>query len=736
VSKPYLTITSAALLASSLLAAEAENNQTAKDEAKGTAKAVTNVEAKVATRVSNDNFSDSSINRILVLGSTLNQDATGLKTSTPLIDVPQSLSVVSRQQIDEQAFIDIGDILRYTPGASIGQGEGHRDQFTIRGQNTTADFFIDGLRDDVQYYRPLYNLESVEILRGSNALLFGRGGGGGVINRVTKAAELGENFGRMTASMDTFGSSIYTIDNNMTVSDDSSFRINAFYEDMANHRDFFEGDRFAINPTYTHQLSDVTKLILYYEHIEDDRVVDRGVPALADTPIRGYDDVFFGDPDFNFTTLEADIFRARIEHSINDDWYMNATLQSADYDKGYQNLYPISFGSIVTPAAVIPTTGLDGYRDLTDRRNQLAQVNVMGKVNWGGFKHSLLFGLEYGDQSTTNSRQDTLFADSNDDQITFVFSNPLVIPDYTLTAPVRDRDSDVSFTSLFVQDEMQISDEFILVAGLRYDDFDINVVDRIEVNNGAADGNNGLLASNDSEISPRLGVIYKPFKDVSVYASLTQSFLPRAGDQFLTLDLVSQALDPEEFVNREIGIKWDFDNMLSLTAALFDIERENGTAVNPNDPELSILTGTKTRGFEMQLTGNLTDILSINATYSYLDGDEFGRVDNGVINNRTLSQVPEHMFSLWSRYEVMPKFDVALGMTYQSEQFASISNTTELPAFTRVDAAAYYRFSDDLVIQMNIENLFDKDYFPAAHNDNNITTGEPTNARIGVIYNF
>ncbi|WP_218309934.1 TonB-dependent receptor [Alteromonas antoniana] len=671
------------------------------------------------------------VERITVRGAFFGQQvADAVKTPTLLVDVPQSVSVVSAEQINEQALFSVADVMQYTPGVSVGLGEDHRDQITIRGQNTTADFFVDGLRDDVQYFRPLYNLERVEILRGANALLFGRGGGGGVVNRVTKVAEVNEDFTTLSAGIDTFGAGSVSIDTNKVIDSENAFRLNGVFDNIDNHRDFKDGERYAVNPTYTWLASEDTTVRASYEYVNDDRLVDRGVPALGGEPLTGYDDTYFGDPNFNNTTLEAHIARIRAEHALNDNWNANATVQFADYDKLYQNLYPVNFD------AAAGTVTLDGYRDTTERENLLFQFNLVGQFETGAFSHTMLMGAEYGNQDTENARRDAYFTDTKDDQITFMFSDPLMIPERSLTAPVRDRASDVTFTSAFIQDEIGIGENWIVVAGLRYDNFDIDVTDNIEIANGSEDGNNGLLSSSDTEVSPRFGLIYKPMKDVSVYASYSKSFLPRSGDQFLSLSLSSQALDAEEFENKEIGLKWNLSDALSLTAAAFEVERENGTAQDPANPERSILTGTETTGFEIQLVGQLTDAWTINAGYSNLDGEEMGRVVDGDLANRELAQLPEHMLTLWNQYQVAEDWKVALGVIYQSEQYASLSNAIELPDFWRVDAAVYYDYSEDLSLQLNVENVFDEDYFPSAHNDNNIATGKPVNARISMQYRF
>lgn len=676
-------------------------------------------------------YGEGDVERITIRGAFFGQQvADAIKTPTLLLNVPQSASIISAEQISDQALFSVADVMQYTPGVSIGQGEDHRDQLTIRGQNTTADFFVDGLRDDVQYFRPLYNIERIEVLRGANALLFGRGGGGGIVNRVTKTADLSGDFTTLNAGIDTFSASSIAIDTNKVIDNSNAVRLNAVFDTIENHRDFKDGERFAVNPTYTWAISDDTMVNASYEYVNDDRVVDRGVPSLNGAPLEGFDDTFFGAPGFNNTQLEAHIARVRVDHQLNSEWSINATAQYADYDKEYQNLYPVGFDDTTNMVT------LDGYRDTTQRENLLLQFNVIGQFEAAGFEHTVLVGAEYGQQDTENARLDNFFTATSDDQQSFLFSDPLVIPEFTLTAPVRDRASDVTFTSAFVQDEIKLTDNWILVAGLRYDSFDIDVVDTIEVNDGADDGNNGFLSSDDTEVSPRVGLIYKPSEDVSIYASYSKSFLPRSGDQFLTLSLTSQALEAEEFENREVGVKWNISDALSLTAAYFEVDRENGAAVNPDDPETAVLTGTETTGFEVQLVGNITEAWQITAGYSNLDGNQTRVSGNGGFDGQELAQLPEHMYTVWSKYTLNDDWSAGLGFIYQSEQYASLSNNVELPDFARVDAAVYYNYSEDLTIQLNVENLFDEDYFPAAHNDNNITTGEPLNARISAQYRF
>lgn len=664
-----------------------------------------------------------------------NEKFSGTKTQTPIINVPQSLSVVTSDKILEQGFTDIGDILRYTPGASIGQGEGHRDQITIRGQNTTADFFLDGLRDDVQYFRPLYNIEQVEILRGANAMIFGRGGGGGVINRVTKKPLLDQSLTSLSLSADTFGALSAAIDYNTDIDASSAFRINAFAESLDNHRDYFDGDRFAVNPTYSRKFGEDTHLFASYEFVNDERVVDRGVPSVSTAngpkvPVSGYDEFFFGSPTENEMTLQAHIFRLRMDHAFSETVSGNATLHFADYDKAYQNLY----SSGIDIAA--NTVTLDGYRDTTDRQNFIFQANLVSEFATGPLSHTLLVGAEYADQSTRNARFDNVF-DTNGDGIldpttgdsdkgTFPITSPLNLGLFGFTNLARNRESEVQVLSIYIQDQIDLTEQIKLIGGLRFDQFDIDVTDIYAIQNGQ----NGDLGRKDEEVSPRIGVIYKPQENVSIYASYSKSFLPESGDQFLTLSASTEKLRPESFENQEAGIKWNIRPDLSLTAAIFQLDRD--TALTTPDGLGRVKAITETQGVELQLSGYVTDRLSLDVSYSYLDSSIVGGSDDG---NDT-GQVPSNMFSVWGRYQVTDDFGVGVGATYQDDFFVASDNTVLVPDYTRVDAAAFYTMENGTVLQFNIENLFDETYYPDAHSNTNISTGAPLNARFTIKTKF
>lgn len=688
-----------------------------------------------ATEASTDS---ETVDEIIVEGHFLSLDKlNSVKTPTPIIDVPQSLSIIPSEQIEKQAFRSLGDILRYTPGLAVSQGEGHRDAIIIRGIQTTADFFIDGVRDDVQYFRPLYNLEQVEVLRGSNALLFGRGGGGGVINRVTKQAMFDQQFSTFDSGVDTFGAYSFAADTNYAINEKVAFRLNAYYQDLNNHRDFYDGESYAFNPTFTVNFAPGTKGIFSYEYLDDDRVVDRGVPsqnvvAGPDVPLKGFRDTFFGSPQANVTTLEAHVLRARLDHEFNKNLRGNITAQYADYDKLYQNLFPSE--EVAVTNGSFPAVELDGYRDGTKRENLIVQANLISEFNTGIFSHTVLMGGEYGDQDTDNNRRDSLFAVNGDDQLFINFSDPLSIPAFSFPNQVRDRTSDVEFLSFYLQDQIDLTEHFKLVVGFRYDEFDIDVFDIIEANDG--DAVNGDFSRKDDKVTPRLGGIFKPMENVSVYVSYSETFLPQSGEQFLTLSLDTQSTRPQTFENLEGGVKWDIKPDLSLTAAVFELEREAFSSIDPEDQaQVILIEGSQTQGFELQLSGVLTEWWSITAGYSYLDGEV--KVSDGTGNDgNDTRQTPENMFSIWNQFQINAKLSIGLGLTYQDSFFVREDNSVEVPDFTRVDAALFYDLNQALSFQVNIENLLDETYFPDAHSNDNISTGEPINARFSVRYRF
>ncbi|MEL6825291.1 MAG: TonB-dependent receptor, partial [Pseudomonadota bacterium] len=265
------------------------------------------------------------------------------------------------------------------------------------------------------------------------------------------------------------------------------------------------------------------------------------------------------------------------------------------------------------------------------------------------------------------------------------------------------------------------------VVGLRFDSFDfaVDVVDPVLFDTGTVSID--PRSSTDDRVSPRAGVIFKPQENVSLYASYSESFLPRSGEQFATIS-GGDPFDPDVFETAEIGVKWDFVPGMSFTAAYFQNEQTRADRDDVTGENFEV-RGLEIDGFEMQLQGNVTEQLFVTAGYSYLDGE----TDNGAEIPREL---PENTFSIWGAYQVTDKLGFGLGATYQDESFITdfdIGDTDPhptLPSYTRFDAAAYYDISDDLRIQLNVENLTDELYFPTSHSTHQATVGAPLNAKI------
>ena len=638
---------------------------------------------------------------------------TATKTSTPLVDVPQAMNVISREQLNDQGIDSLGDALRYVPGVVLGQGEGHRDQITLRGQSSTADFFVDGLRDDAQYYRPLYNAERVEVLKGANALIFGRGGGGGVVNRVSKAPEYDRMRVGASGAVDTFGAWTLAADLGAPLSDTVGTRLNAAYEEFDNHRQYYGGHFIGLTPTIGAQLGEATTLTATYEYAEDDRTTDRGVPSRGGLPLAGYDNTFFGSPALNRSEVTAHLAHLRLDHEFSDALSANLSAQYAHYDKYYGNVFARA------AATAANTVELTGYNSATVRENAIVQGNLVWTGSTGGIGHTLLLGFEAANQDTAATRADASFGGAS--RATVALAERITLPSSITFGPLTSSSvSDVRALSAYVQDQIDIGEHLKLVAGLRYDHFRITSTNRI----------NGFAGErSDGKWSPRLGVIVKPQENLSIYASFARSFLPQSGDQFTVLDATTQALAPEAFRNLEAGVKWDISAALAFTIAAYQLDRTNTRAADPVTGNTVLTGGTRTKGIEASLVGQLTDGLQVSLGYALQDG-EIRATTTAAPAGRRLAQLPRHQVSAWGRYALTDKLGIGLGVLHQSSQFATISSAVRMPAFTRIDAGLFYDVSDRIAVQLNVENLTDTRYFPSAHTDNNISVGEPLNAKL------
>jgi catecholate siderophore receptor len=641
---------------------------------------------------------------------------TATRTDTPLRDAPQSVSVVTSELIADQSMQSMADVVRYVPGVTMGQGEGHRDAPTIRGNASTADFFVDGVRDDAQYLRDPYNAERVEALKGPNAMVFGRGGGGGVINRVTREAQWAPTRA-FTLETGSYQHRRGTLDLGQGLGASVAARFNGVWEDSRGFRDEFGLRRYGLNPTLAVALGSRTTVFAGYEYFSDERTVDRGIPSFQGRPSDADIRTFFGNPAVSHSEVGVQAANAVIEHGIGGLTLRNRS-RWASYDKFYQNSFP---GAVNADGSQV---ALSAYNNRNDRANLFNQTDLTWAMRTGGVRHTLLAGAEVGRQESENFRN-TGYYNNTAASVSVPIGSPTVDTPITFRQSATDADNRVtaSVAGVYVQDQMELSRHLQAIAGLRFDRFDI------EFHNHRGDE---TLARRDEMVSPRAGLVIKPVEPVSFYGSYSVSFLPSSGDQFSSLTATTETLQPERFTNYEAGAKWDALPGLALTAAVYRLDRTNTSAPDPNDATKVVQTGEqRTTGWELGAQGSVTDAWQVTAGVSQQRARIVSQTAAAPAG-ASVPLVPRRTLSLWNRWQVIPAVGLGLGVLHQTKMYAAIDNTVTLPGFTRADGAVFLRITPALSAQVNVENLFDERYYATSHGNNNILPGAPRSLRISL----
>lgn len=672
------------------------------------------------------------------------------KTDTDLNDVPQAVTVITQDLIQDLGVQGMADAVRYVPGIGVTQGEGNRDGLVFRGNSSTADLFIDGMRDDVQYFRDTYNIDRIEAFKGPNAMIFGRGSPGGLLNRVTKVADWdsGREVGLQVGSWD---KKRLTADFNQALNDVAAFRVTGVYEDSEGFRDGFELKREGINPTLSLRPGENTLITLGYEYFHDERTADRGIPSYANAfngtrhPVETDRETFFGDPAGSPTWVDVNAFNALVEHDFGGLLLRNRT-RYAEYDKFYQNVFPASVNGAAT------TVSLSAYNNLTERENLFNQTDLIFSATTASIEHKFMAGAEFGRQVTDNLRrtgrfavpaQSPCLAGSTATSCLVPLANPTVSVPVTYTNSGSDANNTgvTKIAAVYVQDQIKFSPRWEALVGLRYDRFDVDFQD-LRASTSAA---NRYLSSSDDLLSPRVGLIYKPAENISLYTSYGITYLPRSGEQMASLTASTQSLEPEKYKNYEIGAKWDITPRLGATAALFRLDRSNVAVIDPTDPtntRMILFSGDsqRTEGVELSLSGEITQAWQMIASYTYQEAEITQDIRTSATSvtpkGTELAQSPKQMVGLWNRYDFSPNWGVGLGAIYRGESYTTTSNLVTLKSYTRYDGAVYYKVNDDIDFQLNVENLFNKKYFPSAHSDTNITTGAPRGYFVSARFRF
>jgi catecholate siderophore receptor len=646
--------------------------------------------------------------------------STATKTATDIRNIPQALTIVSSAQIQDQQLRSVADLLNFVPGASYGSGEGNRDQIVLRGNSSTADFFVDGVRDDVQFFRDFYNVDRVEVLKGPNAMIFGRGGGGGIVNRVMKRPSLTASRALAVAG-DGWGSRRFSVDLDQPLSGSLGVRINGVYEDSDSFRRHVELKRYGVNPTAAVSLGQNTRIDLSYEYFHDRRTADRGVPANGSRPIRGFTRTFFGDPGKSFARANVNVATVAVEHQFAAGLTLKNRTTFGDYRKFYQNIYPNSFNALTGQIA------LAGYNNRNDRKILFSQTDLMWENRLGGIDQTLLLGFEVGHENSRNKRLTATFLSPSSVPV----SDPNVDAIATFSPLVGDADNRVTadVAGIYVQDQVRPAQWLEIVAGLRFDSFKVDLND-LRATGGAR------FRRHDKLWSPRLGVVLKPSDRLSIYASYGRSYLPQAGDQFSGLTSITEGMKPEQFDNYELGAKLQLPGGLLATAAIYRLDRANTRATDPLNPAVTVLTGAqRSRGLELGLERSISNRWLISAGYT-LQKAEIIETTTAAPAGREVPLVPRHSFSLWNRYDFTRQIGAGFGVIARSKSYATLSNAVTLPGYARIDAALYYKLPRGLETQINVENLLGAHYFPTANADNNIAPGAPRTVKAALGYRF
>ena len=661
-----------------------------------------------------------------VKGNVLFKDqVNSMKPPAPILNVPQTVTIITDEDILDQGFRAIADVVRYVPGVVTTQGEGHRDALVIRGVRTTADFYQDGIRDDVQYYRSLYNVDQLEVLKGPNALLFGRGGTGGLINRVSKKALIGETFTGLNVGLDSFGAGDFAVDGNLEVNDSVAFRLNAHSDSLANHRDQYDGQRFGINPTMTFAVDSATMMGLSFEYLDHERYIDRGIPTANGAPVDALNGITYGT-DGNIHTTEASILRGSLVHNYSDSGKINLTVAANDFNKMYQNLYVNGFDGT--------NVELKGYNDVTLRETTTISFSNVNEFDRG----TLTVGLDILDTENQNTRFNSYFDNQNSASSgvanSFLATNTSfqidkdgnrTALDYTSDIKTK-ADTDLEVTSLYLSGNIDLSDQWIMVLGARYEQVDTSIKKyTVASGRSALTTGSATTSRDDSNVSPRLGVIYKPQNNMSLYLSYSESFIPKSGEQYKSWGS-NAAFDPDVYENTELGFKYDMESGISLAVSYFDQQTVKGQEDGVGGSEV---IGMEIDGFEIGIAGQINEQNSINFGLTSVDA-------TASAGTGKVKEVPELTWSLWYTHQANDLFGLSFGAIYQDEQIIKSEGGPLLPDFTRIDMAMTLTPTETDTVRINIENLGDETYYPHSHSTHQVSVGESQNVRISYQKSF
>ncbi|MBI6951044.1 MULTISPECIES: TonB-dependent receptor [unclassified Pseudomonas] len=644
---------------------------------------------------------------------------TATRTSTPARYVPQAIDSVKTRNVLDYGSSNLGKALEGIPNVSSG-ADTRFDSLRIRGFDASNDFYLDGVRDDSQYTRDLHNIERVEVLKGPAAVLYGRGSQGGIVNRVSKAPE----HGRRSTIEAQGGSqdlrSLYA-DLSADPSDTLSLRLNLGNEDKNSFRDGIDGNhRQLFAPSMSWQITPELNWLVQYEYSRYDRTPDRGIPGnpLTGRPADVSRKTTYGDTQRDYINDRAESLRSRLNYELNDQWQLRHTFSLFTLESDFDNTYLTAYR---------PVAGLvDRQRWQQDlsTRNLYNTIELEGHVETFGLEHTLLVGLEMGEQ-----RRNSLLS-----QGVGVPSVPLqgatASQQHNGTMRVSSNNhTDVESRGIYLQDQIRLNDQWQLLAGVRFDQFEVDTTNKLR---------NISEKQKDNSFSPRIGVVYTPWQDHSFYASWSKTYSPVGGGLIgITPGAAGNAnqTDPEQTRQKEIGVKSEwFDERLSTTLAIYELELYNRRTRDPINPELIQLSGLqRSRGIELTATGNVVGNWYVRGGIGLQDAT-IVKDNNGQQGNR-INDVAKRNASLFVTWKPELGWYAETGLTLVGDRYADNQNTVILPGYGRWDALAGYR-THDWDVRAALSNITDKTYYSSATSAAQIQVGDPRSLVVTGTYSF
>lgn len=654
------------------------------------------------------------LNSVHVTGSVLGNDYTtdastvGAKVPTSLRDIPQTVVVVNRELMEAQGATSLQDALRNVPGITIGAAEGGQigNNINLRGFTARTDIYLDGFRDPGQYYRDVFDLDAVEVLKGPSSMLFGRGSTGGVINQVTKEPEL-KAFGTLSATVGTSDRYRLAGDINQPLSDTAAARLNVYGQDMHSTRDVFNNRDGGIAPSLRFGIGTPTQITLsaLIQHNRD--TPDYGVPPINGRPAQVNHKNWYGLTD-DRTIQDVDAFNARLEHAFSDHVNLRTQLQYSEYKTDARET---AANTVVTASGVTLNRTLANPTNvpLQDLYVQLAshdrvihdklldsQTDLITKFDTGSWQHTLITGVELARETYNNQT----YTRSGLPRISLLDPVYEATPANVKTTAGNYAQSTGKTAAVYVNDTIKFNDQWMIVAGLRRDRFDAHISNTLSAP--------AYAQQTVSFTSVRGGVIYQPSEKQSYYASYGTSFNPVL--EQLTLTNGTQNLAPSKNRSYEIGGKWNLlDDMLAINAALYQLEQTNART-QTSSGEYTLDGNIRVRGAELGVVGHLTKNWQIFSGYSYMRGT-IVKARDGTQGN-VPANTPRNTFTTWSTYTFAEHWEAGGGPTYMSQRYAANNNYVSVGGYTRWDATvAYHQTRYD--IRLNVLNLTNKQYFDA-----------------------